>query len=154
MHGHSYDRWRFWRALPRWLIVTIGVLLLTTLVVYSSFRIFKFEGSVDVVESVQTSDSLTFTLEMFPNETRTVQRTLRNIGPVDVRVDLILSYAPTGQGVSAQLSAQSFIIIAGSSKIFNIVVSATNDAIPGTYTITVDVFRSVESPSNDGGDDG
>lgn len=153
MSNHSRGRWRFWKALPSWIIVTIGVLLLTTIIVFSVWRIFSFEGSVNVSESIGTNDSLTFTVEMFPNETKVVSRTIQNIGPADVRVDLGFSLTPLGRGVSAQLSATTFIVSAGGTKTFRVTISAANDAQPGTYQVVIDVFRSAGAPESDSHDD-
>lgn len=136
MYKPSFLKW-----VPSWMIITIALFLVAVTVVYAAFRLFTFTGDVQVLEGITTSDSLTFSVQLYPGEEQVITRTLHNAGSADVEIKLKRKVTPHGKGVSVELSEDDFIIAGNGSFQFQIIISVDNDATPGSFTVEVDVER-------------
>lgn len=123
---------------PLAIFTTVLLVTLAVTTVRSQFFVTDVVIETFVEENISVSPS---TVELFlsPGESATVLVTLANTSPVSSNVDLALSVTPSGLEVSAP---ESVIVPFEDSVVVSVQVQAKNDAVPGTYVITLGISRS------------
>ncbi len=125
----------------RWLIITA---ILTIIVGGSAYAYVALMGTgqVTIQECLSFIGSNTFAVTLYPQETKMVQLTVANASPIDLSVDLNTTITPDPQGKGLTVSVPSKITVPAIGQVVvTITITATKNATPGTYQVSVEFAR-------------
>ena len=122
------------------LVLWVLVIAVPATIVLADFLVTAVEYDVTVQENIVV-DPGTIEVDLFPNDTVEKILLLTNLAENPVDVDIHISLTPSGQGVHVE--APEAVVVPGLGSLeVSIYISASNDAVPGAYTVTVEVERS------------
>lgn len=126
---------RLIRHLPKPILVLL-ILLLLSGTAYAAYLITTITGEVKVEEAITVSP-VSFTMTLYPGESKSQEIELTNASSVAIAVSLNV----TVTGGLDVIVPDSITVKKDKTETFEIEVRAPLDIEPGTYTIKVEVRR-------------
>ena len=134
-------RFKLLPSFIRWLLITFLILGIVAGGVYAYIALTG-QGQIIVVEPLSWVGSNTFTVSLYPQEGITVTLTLANDSSVALETDFTYTIIPNpvGKGLTVTLPNKLIVPATGQAS-FNVGITASKSAEPGTYNITIEVNR-------------
>jgi len=133
-------RWRLLPSVIRWLLVTV---ILLTMVAGGAYAYTALTATVEVtvIECLTWVGDSSFTVQMYPQEEVAQQFTLANASSLDMQVDILSTVTPDPGSDITVTVPKSVTIPASGQQTFDITVSASKQAPPVAFTVSLSVDR-------------
>ncbi len=133
--------WKTSPAIIRWILVTMLFLMLTAGGVYAYIALTA-TGQITVQECLSFVGGNTFSLTIYPQQTKTAQVTIANASPINMEVDLsyIVVPDPGTKGLTVTIPKKITVPASGQLAV-TITVSASKSVEPGVYDVSINFVR-------------
>lgn len=133
-----------WRALPRvirWFLVTLLIMVILGGGVYA-YVALTATGEVTVQECLSLVGPNTFSVSLYPLESKTVSLTVANASSQAIDVDLLSTVIPDPGTKGLTIDIPSKLVApAGGQVTITVIITAGKSAVPQVYSLTIEIVR-------------
>lgn len=128
-------------GIVRWLLATIVILVIVAGSAYA-YVALTGTGQVTVIECLSWVGANTFDVDLYPQESTTINLILANESSLAIDVDVVSTVTPDPGAKGMTIDVPNGVTVPASGQApFDVTITAGKSAEPITYTVTFEIVR-------------